>query len=142
MPRMFMLMFVLICVGALVVACAPNPSPAGLTPVPTLAPAATLKPAQAPAVTAPAAAAPAAAGGDAAQGAIVFGQKCAGCHGDQGQGGVGPALKNSKFVQGGDQPVIDTILNGRPGTAMSAWKGRITDADLANLLAHLKSWQK
>jgi mono/diheme cytochrome c family protein len=33
--------------------------------------------------------------GDAGRGRTVFGENCAGCHGDSGQGGVGPQLVGS-----------------------------------------------
>src|SRR5512135_3232339 len=98
----------------------PNPQPLGLTPVPTLAPAATLTlaPALQGAASAAAAGTPAAPGkGDAALGVPIYEQHCASCHGIQGEGGIGPALRNNQNIQAGDdQAVFTTIANGRPGT--------------------------
>jgi mono/diheme cytochrome c family protein len=128
----------------LVSAClSPNPQPAGLTPVPTLAPAATLTLAPAIQGGAAAVAASAAAGkGDAALGVPVFEQHCTSCHGIEGQGGIGPALRNNQFIQtGGDQAIFTTIANGRPGTKMPAWLqpngGPLVDAQINDVIAYL-----
>jgi mono/diheme cytochrome c family protein len=127
----------------LVSAClSPNPQPSGLTPVPTLAPAATLT--LAPAIQGgAAAAAPSAAGkGDAALGVPIYEQHCTSCHGIEGQGGIGPTLRNNQFIQtGGDQGIFTTIANGRPGTKMPAWLqangGPLVDAQINNVIAYL-----
>jgi mono/diheme cytochrome c family protein len=128
----------------LVSAClSPNPQPSGLTPVPTLAPAATLTLVPAIQGGAAAAAAPAAGGkGDAALGVPIFEQHCSACHGIEGQGGIGPTLRNNQFIQtGGDQAIFTTVANGRPGTQMPAWLqangGPLVDAQINNVIAYL-----
>jgi mono/diheme cytochrome c family protein len=130
----------------LVSAClSPNPQPSGLTPVPTLAPAATLTLAPALQGAAPAAAAgtPAPIGkGDAALGVPIYEQHCTSCHGIQGEGGVGPALRNSQYIQtAGDQAIFTTITGGRPGTQMPAWLqsngGPLLDTQINNVIAYL-----
>jgi mono/diheme cytochrome c family protein len=136
-------------------ACYPNPAPPGLTPIPTLAPAAELTPigkVAAQATVAPTAQAAAAGGGalpagDAQQGTATFAKDCSPCHGQGGQGGgVGPKLVSDKFVQAGpDQNIYNTIANGRPGTAMPAWSKAnppLSDQQIYDLIAYLKSLQK
>ncbi|MGD9317128.1 MAG: c-type cytochrome, partial [Anaerolineae bacterium] len=98
---------ILLTVLILTVSCNPNPQPEALTPIPTLAPAATLT--LIPSLEGPAApggeveaspapggeaeATPLPAGGDPANGAMVFAQNCAACHGENAEGGsVGPTL--------------------------------------------------
>jgi mono/diheme cytochrome c family protein len=142
--RIVIIIAAALALALLVSAClSPNPQPAGLTPVPTLAPAATLTLVPAIQGGAAAVAASAAAGkGDAALGVPVFEQHCTSCHGIEGQGGIGPALRNNQFIQtGGDQAIFTTIANGRPGTKMPAWLqpngGPLVDAQINDVIAYL-----
>lgn len=130
---------------AILSACNPNPQPLDLTPIPTLAPAgaATLVPAlQEPG------AGGATQGGqaDMAQGAQIYKQNCSSCHGAQGEGGIGPALRDSPYIQtAGDQAITETIAKGRTGTAMPAWSqaqgGLLSDAQIADVVAFLGTLQ-
>jgi len=127
----------------------PNPQPPGLTPVPSLAPAATTTfvPALAAASSGAGASAPAAAGGvDGALGAPLYLQHCSTCHGLRAEGLVGPALRNNSFIQtAGDQAIFATIANGRPGTQMPAWLqsngGPLTNVQINSVIAYLKALQ-
>jgi len=56
----------------------------------------------------------------ASQGASVFEEVCAACHGDKGQGipGLAPPLKGSEFVKTTDNKALaDFIQKGRAGSA-------------------------
>jgi mono/diheme cytochrome c family protein len=128
--------------GLLVSACSsPNLQPVGLTPIPTLSPGAT------PTLVAAleAAVAPVSAAGgkaDPARGAPIYLENCSPCHGVTGQGVSAPALRNSQYIQtGDDQSIVATIANGRPGTNMPAWLqsngGPLTDAQIADVVAYL-----
>jgi len=130
--------------AAILAACDPNPQPLALTPIPTLAPAgaATL----APALQEPDAGGTTPGQADANQGAQIYQQNCSACHGAQGEGGIGPALRDSQYIQtAGDQAITDTIANGRAGTAMAAWSqaqgGRLTDVEIADVVAFLHTLQ-
>lgn len=60
--------------------------------------------------------------GDAAHGAALFARNCAGCHGDNGEGKLGPALANAGFQKAAsDEFVAATIVRGRAGTPMPAF---------------------
>lgn len=130
-------------------ACYPNPQPAGLTPVPTLAPASQVmlvaalqRPVAAPTVPVPSASGQA----DAALGAPVYLLHCPSCHGAQGEGIDAPPLRNSQYVQTEDsQEVFSTIANGRVGTEMPAWLlnngGPLTDVEIARAIAYLHTLQ-
>jgi mono/diheme cytochrome c family protein len=125
-------------------ACNPNPQPEGLTPVPTLAPGATLTPSleATPTPAGEAEASPAPAGGDADNGAAIFAQDCAGCHGQNAEGGsVGPSLVSAELKAQDDDFFRQTILNGRAGTAMPAWEGRLSAQDIEDVIAFLRSKQ-
>jgi cytochrome c oxidase cbb3-type subunit 3 len=130
--------------AAILAACTPNPQPLELTPIPTLAPAgaATL----APVLQEPGTGGATSGQADVTQGAQIFQQNCAACHGAQGEGGIGPALRDSQYIQtAGDPAITDTIANGRTGTAMAAWSqakgGLLSDAQIANVVAFLHTLQ-
>lgn len=59
----------------------------------------------------------AAQAGWAADGANLYGQKCAACHGSKGEGGpTGPALKGNPFItKGTPGDIKKVILQGRAG---------------------------
>ena len=86
------------------------------------------------------------AGDEAALGTQVFEANCQTCHGAQGKGdgpagaGLQPAPANftdSEWKYGGDLASIKkTIENGVPGTAMIAWKGTLTDAEIEAVAKH------
>ena len=127
--------------------CTPNSQPAGLTPVPTLAPAPT------PTLVTAIQGEPetdqrgaVSAQGDAARGAALYLLHCTPCHGNEGQGVDAPPLRNSQFVQtGGEQNVTATVADGRPGTEMPAWLqakgGPMTDDEIADTVAYLHTMQ-
>lgn len=72
----------------------------------------------------------------------VYSANCVGCHGVDGSGGIGPKLKPSTFTAGAtDAAVRDVIENGRAGTAMPNWSGRLSADEITALVALLRSWQ-
>lgn len=82
-----------------------------------------------------------AAEGDARRGHAYYTGLCAGCHGDAGQGGVGNALRPATFLAiADDRFLAETILQGRPGTAMPSWKHLSADA-ISDILAYMRTWQ-
>ncbi|MEE9321279.1 MAG: cytochrome c oxidase subunit II [Granulosicoccus sp.] len=68
-----------------------------------------------------------------AQGEKVYASSCAACHQAGGQGipGVFPAITGSPTVTGEIGEHLNTIMNGRTGTAMQAYAGQLNDADIA-----------
>lgn len=131
--------------GLLIGACGgPNPQPAGLTPIPTLAPGQTptlltaLSGASAASANVPAGAA------DAAGGAAIYFENCAPCHGLEGEGVDGPALRNNAFIQAGNDQAVRDVVGGGRGQ-MPAWLqangGSLTSGEIANVVAYLHSLQ-
>lgn len=81
-------------------------------------------------------------GASRAVGAKLFRSRCAACHGAHGQGGIGSRLDVDGFLaMVDDRFLYRAIVEGRPGTAMPAWH-HLTAADVADLIAHLRGWQK
>lgn len=80
--------------------------------------------------------------GDPANGSVIYSERCAVCHGTEGQGGVGKVLKPNEYIQGQkNADLIAFLLVGRPGTAMAGFKGRLADNELADVVTFLRSWQ-
>jgi len=76
-------------------------------------------------------------------GAKTFADKCAQCHGAEGRGI--PAMRTPDFtnpaVQAGltEASVRRIIRNGKKGTAMPAWGGKISDAEILAVTAFVRS---
>lgn len=89
-----------------------------------------------------------AADGDARKGKAVYEKSCVLCHGPQGRGD-GPVGKTvnppaADFTSAAskkktDAELLATIENGRPPTAMVGWKGQLSDAEIQDVLAYVKS---
>ena len=77
-----------------------------------------------------------------ARGEKVYASTCVACHQAQGQGTPAlkaPALAGNKFVVGAEQGPIDTVLNGRPNTAMQAFKQQLSDTEIAAVITYARN---
>lgn len=76
---------------------------------------------------------------DVAQGKHLYGyMNCVGCHA-HGGGGIGPALLDQRWIYGGSlQQIYSTIRDGRRN-GMPAWKNRLTDQQIWQLAAYVRS---
>ncbi len=72
-----------------------------------------------------------------AQLANLLVQDCGSCHGLRFRGGLGPALLPDNLGGKPRQFLISTILDGRPGTAMPAWRALLNDEEAAWLVDRL-----
>lgn len=78
-----------------------------------------------------------------AMGQELFATNCAPCHGNDGTGGLGKTLHNSRFIKSkSDDELIAFILVGRKGTAMDGFEGILTPEELSNIIALMRTWQK
>ena len=72
----------------------------------------------------------------------LYRSRCVVCHGQNGEGGIGPSLNNQSVLSVVSNEFLhDTITRGRPGTAMPAWR-QLSSQDTADLIALLRSWQR
>ena len=75
-------------------------------------------------------------------GAAVFQTNCVACHGDNGQGVVGPNLTDEYWLHGGKiNNVFKTIKYGIPEKGMISWEKTLTPkqiSDVANFVKSLK----
>lgn len=64
-------------------------------------------------------------------------QDCGSCHGLRMKGGLGPALLPSTLVGKPAEVISAIILDGRPGTAMPAWRPLISPDEALWLASQL-----
>ena len=92
-----------------------------------------------------------AAGGDAAKGKATFQAKCVTCHGAQGKGDgpLGAKLKppagdftSAESKKKSEDELRDIIENGKPKTAMVAWKKQLSETELQDVLAYVLTLRK
>jgi len=61
-----------------------------------------------------------------ADGGATFRQVCSPCHGDSGEGKIGPNLTDKYWIHGGQpENVLKTITSGVPDKGMPAWESTI-----------------
>jgi cytochrome c oxidase cbb3-type subunit III len=77
--------------------------------------------------------------GDPAVGAVIYAKQCFSCHGDATTRGEAVSLTNREFqAAASDAFVRHAIANGRPGTKMEAFAGKLTDAEIAGVVSYLR----
>lgn len=64
----------------------------------------------------------------------LLSQDCGSCHGLTLAGGLGPALTRDALRGKPNELLLNTILKGRPGTAMPPWEGLLTKAEAGYLV--------
>jgi len=85
------------------------------------------------------AATPAATPQPSLNGAQLFAGVCSRCHGDQGQGGQGPALNTAQDqARYDDAALTDIITNGRQGTVMIGWGAILTPEQVQQLVKYVR----
>jgi mono/diheme cytochrome c family protein len=79
----------------------------------------------------------------APDGATIFTKNCATCHGADAKGiaGVGtPDFTNATTqTRLKNEQIVSTIENGKPGTMMPAWVGKLSQAEILSVAAYLRS---
>jgi len=75
----------------------------------------------------------------------IFGSKCEGCHGAQGEGGTVkvddlklkvPSLREGKALKHSDEDYADQILNG--GDGMPPFKDKLTQQEIEDLIKFIR----
>jgi len=79
--------------------------------------------------------------GEKRSGRAYYQGLCANCHGRKGEGGIGNILNSNSFLAVvSDDFLAETIIHGRPGTAMPSWK-HLPAQGVSDILAYLRAWQ-
>ena len=77
------------------------------------------------------------------RGAAVYVAQCSGCHGESGEGALGPALYPSSFLaQSSASEITSLIAAGRTSVGMPAFGDRLSEGELADVTLLLQALQK
>lgn len=78
--------------------------------------------------------------GNITKGKEVFASNCASCHGDKGQGIVGPNLTDKYWIHGGKlTDIYNTVKTGVADKGMPAWGGVLSDDNVIDAVAYVHS---
>lgn len=78
--------------------------------------------------------------GDVKRGEVVYQENCTDCHGKNGEGVNAPALGNqSALAHNKDEFIRYTIEKGRDDTPMTSFSGILTEQDIDNVTAFIRS---
>ena len=75
-------------------------------------------------------------------GGKIYAKNCVACHGDKGQGGVGPNLTDEFWLHGGStKDIFHTLMEGVPEKGMISWKKTLNPIQLQHLVSFLSRFQ-
>ncbi|MCS7037409.1 MAG: cbb3-type cytochrome c oxidase N-terminal domain-containing protein [Saprospiraceae bacterium] len=73
-----------------------------------------------------------------AEGELIFKNLCAACHGQLGEGGVGPNLTDDYWLHGGGiKNVFKVIKYGVPEKGMISWQSQLTPSDMQKVASFI-----
>lgn len=73
-------------------------------------------------------------------GKTIFINNCAACHGQQGEGGVGPNFADDYYIHGGDiKDIFKVIKYGVPEKGMISWKSQLRPVDMQQVASYILS---
>ncbi len=75
------------------------------------------------------------------KGESIYGAHCAACHQVTGAGlpGIFPAITGSSVATGPINAHVKMILNGKPGTAMAAFRNQLNDEEVAAVITYQRN---
>jgi len=79
------------------------------------------------------------------EGNALYGVNCANCHGDKGEGSIGPSLRTKEVLESvSEAQLIGLVKTGVPGTTMPAWSqaygGPFTDEEVRHVVTYITTW--
>jgi len=74
-----------------------------------------------------------------ASGRQIFDAQCAWCHGNAGDGGMGPNLQGKLQHGTTTASIVDIITNGIPGTDMPGFRSPLTERSIRQTAAYVQS---
>lgn len=75
-----------------------------------------------------------------AEGRSVYTSKCATCHGQSGEGNIGPNLTDDYWIHGGKaEQIANTVYNGVKEKGMIAWGALLNKKEILSVSAYVRS---
>lgn len=75
---------------------------------------------------------------DLSEGKALFISKCAACHGQNGEGGVGPNFADQYWIHGGDiKSIFKTVKYGVPSKGMISWKSQMNPKEMQQVSSYI-----
>jgi cytochrome c oxidase cbb3-type subunit III len=75
-----------------------------------------------------------------ADGASIYKSNCAACHGNLGEGNVGPNLTDTYWIHGGDlKSIFKSVRYGIPANGMKAWESDLSPVQMQNVSSFIKT---
>jgi mono/diheme cytochrome c family protein len=82
--------------------------------------------------------------GDPDNGATLYAEYCAACHGENGEGRTGRELNAAFAAIDVDEFLRQSITEGRPGTFMPTWGedlgGPLSEQDVDDIITYIETW--
>jgi cytochrome c oxidase cbb3-type subunit 3 len=76
--------------------------------------------------------------GPLGEGELIFKASCVACHGQKGEGGVGPNFTDEYWIHGGGiKNVFKTIKYGVPEKGMISWQSQLKPADMQKVASYI-----
>ena len=77
-------------------------------------------------------------------GQVIYEKRCSSCHGKNGEGarfmlGIPNLVDPETVGKKSDDELLFVIANGRMGTRMPKWKGKLNQQDMKNVLLFIRS---
>lgn len=80
--------------------------------------------------------------GDLAAGKEIFVGNCAACHGQLGEGGIGPNFTDKYWLHGGDvKDLFKVVKYGVPEKGMISWQSQLRPVDMQKVTSYILSLQ-
>lgn len=79
------------------------------------------------------------------EGNFLYGVNCANCHGEKGEGSIGPSLRTKAVLEDASLgQLIGLVKTGIPSTTMPAWSqaygGSLTDEEVKHVVTYITTW--
>ena len=72
----------------------------------------------------------------------IFATNCATCHGQAGEGGIGPNMTDNYWLHGGEfNNIVATITHGVPAKGMISWRGVLKEDQILQVASYLLTLQ-
>lgn len=76
--------------------------------------------------------------GPIGEGELIFKNSCAACHGQLGEGGVGPNFTDNYWIHGGGvKDLFKTIKYGVPEKGMISWQSQLKPSDMQKVASYI-----